>query len=236
MAPWQHRSWPVSLSDLLVVVMLLIAGTYAVAFVAGVLFSMGVPSVLVLLPLLAGQSLLLFFIVRAIVITGRGLTWAELGLGAFDKRSVPHAVLMGFLAVILSSIVFAFMQSGQEEQLQNPQQEMLRSVGSGFGGAFLMVLLLTTIVPFVEELAFRGLLYGWLRQRFEVWQSAAISSLFFAVMHDSLLLVPAITVVGLVLALLYERHKSIWPCIVAHGAFNAINLISFYLSPASGVS
>lgn len=234
MPPWQYRPWPVSLSDLLLILILLILGSRLIALVTAGLYAGGAPGAVLGILLLGAQSALLFMLIRAIAVQGRGLTWPELGLGAFDRQLLPRAVLMGFLAVLLSNLIFALVQSGHGEQLHNPQVDMLRSIGTGFGGAFLMIFLATTVVPFVEELAFRGLLYGWLRQRFGLWQSVAISSVFFAVMHDSILLVPVITVVGIVLALLYERHQSIWPCVIAHGTFNGINLMGFYVSSASG--
>ena len=233
-APWQYRAWPISFSDLLLLLIVLILGTWFVAGFASLLFAGGMPGAVVGLVLLGAQATLLFVLVRAVAIRWRGLTWPELGLDAFDRRLMPFGILMGVVAVVLSSIVFGLMQAGQEEPLQNPQQNLLRAIGSGSGAAFIMIVLATTLVPFVEELAFRGLLYGWLRQRFDIWPSVIASSLFFAVMHDAPMLILPITVVGIILALLYERYQSIWPCVIAHGTFNGINLLGFYFLQGSG--
>lgn len=235
-APWQYRTWPISLSDLLLLLIVLILGTWFIAGFASLLFASGMPGALAGLILLGAQAVLLFVLVRAVAVQWRGLTWPELGLDVFDRRAMPLGILMGVLAVVLSSIVFGIMQSGQEEPLQNPQVNFLRSVGTGTGAAFILIFLATTVVPFVEELAYRGLVYGWLRQRFDIWPSVIVSSLFFAVMHDVPLLILPITVVGIILALLYERYQSIWPCVIAHGTFNGINLMFFYISSASGAA
>ncbi len=235
MAPWQHRAWPVSLSDLLLVLILVIIGTHVIVLLAGGLLEGGAPGAVVTALVLSAQYLLLFTLISSLIIKGRGMTWAELGLDAFDRQLIRHAVAMGIVAVFVSRLVLTLTISGAGEDLHNPQEDMLRQIGIG-GGALFMFLLAVTIVPFVEELAYRGLVYGWLRQRFGMWQSVAISSIFFAVMHDAVILVPAITVVGIVLALLYERYQTIWPSVIAHATFNGINLMFFYLLPASEVA
>ncbi len=232
MAPWEHRAWPVLLSDLLLVLILQIVGAHAIVLLAGVLLQQGAPAAVVTALVLSAQYLLLFTLISGLIIKGRGMIWEELGLDAFDRRFIRHAVAMGIVAMFLSRIILSRTLSGAGAELRNPQEDPLRQSGAG-GGAFFMFLLAVTIVPFVEELAYRGLLYGWLRQRFGVWHSVAISSVFFAVMHDEIVLVPAITIVGIVLALLYERYQSIWPSVIAHATFNGINLFIFYLLPAS---
>ncbi len=232
-APWQYRAWPISLSDLLLLLIVLIIGTWFVAGLAGLLFAGGMPGAQVGLVLIGAQAALLFVLLRAVAIQWRGLTWPELGLDAFDNRVIFVGIVMGVLAFVISGIILSIIQAGQEEPLQNPQQNLLRTVGTGSGTVFIMIFLATTVVPFVEELAFRGLVYGWLRQRFHIWPSVIASSLFFAVMHDVPMLVLPLTAVSIILALLYEYYRSIWPCIIAHGTFNGINLMIFYATLAS---
>ena len=232
-APWQYRAWPISFSDLLLLVIVLIIATWINAGIAGLLAAGGMPWGQVGLIHVAAQAALLFLLLRAVAVRWRGLTWPELGLDAFDNRSMLVGILMGILAFIVSGIVYSMMQATQEEPLQNPQQNFLRAVDPSSGSTFLMMVLMTTVVAFVEELAFRGLIYGWLRQRFGIWLSVIASSLFFAAMHDVPMLVLPLTAVSIILALLYEYYRSIWPCVIAHGTFNGINLLFFYASSAS---
>lgn len=226
-APWQYRIWPVSLSDLLLLVIVLVLGTWFNGGLAGLFFQGGMPLAQVVFIHVAIQVAMLFVLVRAVAIRWRGLTWPELGLTAFDSRQMVIGILMGILAFFLIQIVWGLMHATQEEELQNPQESLLRAVDSGSGASFLTILLLTTLVPVVEELGFRGLIYGWLRQRLHIWPSVLVSSVFFAAMHDAPLLLLPLTVAGILLALLYEHYRSIWPCVFAHGTLNGITLTVF---------
>ncbi len=75
--------------------------------------------------------------------------------------------------------------------------------------------------PIFEEIAFRGVLYAGLRARFGVLRAALLSSLVFGFAHSyDLGGNLAIASVGFIFALLYERSKSLLPCIFAHALFN----------------
>ena len=92
------------------------------------------------------------------------------------------------------------------------------------------------VAPFAEELAFRGVLFPWLRARLGLPAAAVLSALCFAFLHGVILLVPALTVIGIALALIYERSGSLWPAIVTHGVFNALMIAALYAALASGVT
>ena len=74
------------------------------------------------------------------------------------------------------------------------------------------------IGPFAEELFFRGLLYAWLRQAFSVIFSVILSSVLFASLHGAFGLIPLIG--GVMLALIFEWRKNIWPCFIVHALAN----------------
>jgi membrane protease YdiL (CAAX protease family) len=91
--------------------------------------------------------------------------------------------------------------------------------GSGLRGFVLAIVLGAILTGCVEELFFRGFLFVGLRRYLSFWPAAAISSLVFGLGHD-LIFPQAIT--GILLAWLLDRTGSLWPCIIAHGAINAI--------------
>lgn len=88
------------------------------------------------------------------------------------------------------------------------------------------------VVPFVEELFFRAVIFTLLRQRMRLAYAAGISSAIFAVGHDVGSWIP-VFVLGVGLAILYDRRHSLWTNALAHGAVNAISFGLLFLIPSS---
>ena len=82
-----------------------------------------------------------------------------------------------------------------------------------------------TWVPFVEELAYRGLGFSLLR-RFGRWQAILLVGLLFGLAHGLIESLPVIVAFGCVLAWIRARTGSVVPGMVLHGAFNLVALIA----------
>ncbi|MDP8956155.1 MAG: CPBP family intramembrane metalloprotease, partial [Actinomycetota bacterium] len=112
---------------------------------------------------------------------------------------------------------------------QTPEQpEQVVACVRGAALAF-MAPVVVVVAPIGEEIFFRGFLHKGLRRRFPMWAAAVLSSLLFGLVHYYPLLIPALFVVGLGLALLYERRQSLLAPVVAHAAFNIIGFIAIAL-------
>lgn len=85
---------------------------------------------------------------------------------------------------------------------------------------------LIIIAPISEEITFRGFLFGGLKKKLGWIGAAVISSLVFALVHGQLNVAIDTFLLGLVLAWLYRKTKSIWPSIALHAIKNSI---AFYL-------
>ena len=80
---------------------------------------------------------------------------------------------------------------------------------------------MAVVAPVFEELVFRGILYGTLRSRFSVLPAALISSALFGLGHFySLPGLVDVTWFGFVSALIYERTRSLAPCMAGHMLMN----------------
>lgn len=81
--------------------------------------------------------------------------------------------------------------------------------------------------PVFEELAFRGLLFGMLRRRFQWWPAAMLSAALFALAHGyGLIGFLGVFWSGLIWAWAYERTGSLWPGIMAHAINNLLVCLS----------
>ena len=69
----------------------------------------------------------------------------------------------------------------------------------------------------VEEIGFRGLLYVTLRVRLLPFPAALLSGLIFGMVHPySMAGFIEVAWTGVILAIGYEKCRSLWPCIIAH--------------------
>ncbi len=90
------------------------------------------------------------------------------------------------------------------------------------------------LVPISEELYFRGLLHTWFWGKMErVWLRVLASGAIFALAHaDSISVVAASFVIGLVNAYAYERTRSLFISIIIHLTTNSAAVLLLYLSLA----
>ena len=87
-------------------------------------------------------------------------------------------------------------------------------------GPAVTLLLVLVVAPVAEELLFRGLLYPLLRRRLGIVVSAAVTTAVFGIMHGNAVQFASALPLALLLALLYERTRVLWPCVLIHLGFN----------------
>ena len=171
--------------------------------------------------LLPNRSLLLllglFFGVGLLAVIVAAAPLGKAALPALGFRSVGwKPLVLGTLGTTALSV--AVSQLGIEPQGVKQAMDIARDPA-----AFLITLvLLAGLAPLVEELVFRGLLYGWLESRWGSGLAFVVSSLAFAAAHvepaHALLVAP----LGLLFGLLRWRTRSLWPSLVAHMANNGL--------------
>jgi uncharacterized protein len=103
------------------------------------------------------------------------------------------------------------------------------------GQKLALVLAVACVGPLVEELFFRGALFGALRRSHGAIGAAVASALAFTLSHLDWRAWPALVVVAAVLAYLRAASGSILPAIALHVGFNAASVIAL-LTGVSSVS
>ena len=192
--------------------------------------------VLVALIALAVHAAFLIGAVYLVAIRRRGLSWRDLGLRPIPAGWTLRAMGATLIAFPMVAGVNLTIQTLLLEAPQhNPQFDVIAPLGFSWSALVGMLIVAGVIVPFAEELFFRGLLYGWLRRRIGVWFAALASALFFSLLHNILWLVPALTVLGVILARVYEKSGSLWAVMVTHGLFNGVTVVVIYVLLGLGV-
>ncbi len=168
-------------------------------------------------------------------LTMRYLTSRGLSLGTvFGLRSLPDLAFLAKATVVLVAlsllgeltialIVSSFhLKTGWtdgllEEVLWGPWWMVL---GTAFDS--------TVWAPVVEEIAFRGILYGTLRTKMSVAPAALLSGSTFGLVHGyGAIGFAAVFWSGIIWAVAYEKTRSLWPAILAHGINNLLVTTEF---------
>jgi membrane protease YdiL (CAAX protease family) len=82
--------------------------------------------------------------------------------------------------------------------------------------------------PVVEEILFRGFLYGSLRNLTNKWFAAVVSALIFGVVHMHIGSFTGLCLLGFFFAVAYEVTGSLLVCILMHALFNSVQTVMAY--------
>ena len=125
-------------------------------------------------------------------------------------------VLLGTVGALVVSVTVT--QFGIDPQGVREAIKIAREPAQ-FAASFAIMAILA---PLVEELVFRGLLYGWIAGRWGTIAAWLVSSILFAAAHvepaHAILVLP----LGLLFGWLRRRTNSLWPSLVAHAANNGV--------------
>jgi uncharacterized protein len=221
-APW---TW----TDVLPVLVLLLPLSYGVQYVtvaavkwvlAGVALTTRRPIEALVSDITAYGAL--FLLVLLFVKVRRHASLAALGIRGAQWRWLVAALPFIFLAFLLESITGLLSQSLFP---QTPANQCV-DIRSAYQGALWMAIIGVAIVaPVVEEIVFRGMVFGWLRGRLPLVWAVVISAALFSLEHIGFLQVTLFLPIfstGIVLAILYHHARSVWPTVLVHGSFNLI--------------
>ena len=154
--------------------------------------------------------------------------WAAAGL-LIGALSIPVSTQVEELSIALISL---FIGRGSAEQMA--EQEHLSDVLTGIlqdpisMPEFAWILFLVCVlVPIGEEIFFRGFIYGTLR-RWGLATAVVLSALFFSAVHQQIVHSLPIFVLGVVLAVVYERTRSLLPSMVIHAVNNVVAILSVF--------
>lgn len=91
---------------------------------------------------------------------------------------------------------------------------------------------LVIIAPVAEEILFRGYLLGKLRKFAPTWIAIVVSSLLFGLVHFNPSVSVDTFVLGLVLAWMTVKTKSLWPAILIHMIKNGLAFYLLFINPS----
>lgn len=164
----------------------------------------------------------------------RGLDWTAAGIHPVSRNWLVQSLVIAAVITPLSGFIAAAIQMALGQPLENPQLEFLIPEGFNWFGFIGMLIMGGFVAPFAEELFFRGVLYKWLRDHIGVWPGILLSSLLFGAMHGEISVAGAAAVLGVILAWVYEKSRSLWPAVIIHVVNNSVKIALLYILVAAG--
>lgn len=164
------------------------------------------------------------------IVGRRGIPLRDVGFTPVSGGTIALMVPITIgLQVVLGIIVFATSPLLGEPPSASEQLVLGASPSLSVTETVLLFVVAALIAPFVEELFFRGLIYRYLRGRWSVLRAVLVSSALFAAAHFIVPLIPVLFGLGVVLALITDRYRSLYPAVVVHGLNNglAVLLVAF---------
>jgi len=237
--PATSNRLPVRASDLLLILVLTLGGArLLMPAVADVVLPSGAASGTAFAGIMAVLAVQLAFmgaVAYAVVVLLRGTNWRQLGFVPLPSGWLVRSVLITVVSLPVLAMAGWAQRELAGDGFRNPQLDII--LPQSFStGALLGTLAVTAVAaPLVEEVIFRGLLYGWLRERLGVPVGMAASAAAFALLHGIPALIPGIFVLGLVLAWTYERARSIWAPIIVHATYNGLVTLTLYAALMQGI-
>jgi uncharacterized protein len=167
-----------------------------------------------------GSTLVYAILVAVTWVGAQGFADARraLGLRRFESRWIWITLGLTVLALVVSTALEPILHAGEEQGLAPERWQDDKAVAFAVNGAVVALL-----VPFAEELFFRGLgvrALGFLGQ----WVAIVATAAVFALAHGLLVGLPALGFFGLVLAWVRWRSRSVWPGFLAHALYNAVGI------------
>lgn len=155
--------------------------------------------------------------------------WRDLRWGGLAFLA---AVPMVMASIQVTVIVGEFF--GQEAPVLAHDMLKMLVDSDSLTGSVLIIISAALVAPILEEGIFRGIVQSIMVETLgesRRWAVVIVASILFMFMHadtstwENWQALPGLCVLGLVLGWLYERTGSLWPSIIFHMGFNAMNIV-----------
>lgn len=128
------------------------------------------------------------------------------------------------LILFLSFALSPVLDAGEEQGLLPEEWDSDRVVPYAVVG-----ISIATIGPLVEELMFRGVGFA-LLEPYGKWVAIVGTGVLFGALHGLVIALPVLAAFGILLGWLRWKTGSVYPCVLLHGVFNTIGVLTVPLA------
>ena len=152
----------------------------------------------------------------------------ELGLRnrlmAADSFGIRRMILVGVFFILYSMFLNQMIAWSQLGSIFTTYDQVAQSLFTR-DSMVIAYISLGILAPIAEEFVFRGLVYRRIRDYMDVKWAIIISSLLFGIYHGNVVQFVFASLLGLALAAVYERYKTLWAPVLGHMAVNCFSCI-----------
>lgn len=191
-----------------------------------------------------GFNLILISMINLILIAGMG-SWyyfirKRRDVSPVDYRKIlsPKTVgclaALAFFAQFVCSIVMAVMAFVFPDVFKE-YQKLMEGVDINVLPAWATLFIVAVWAPLAEEIVFRAMIFRTLRRGFVFWPAAVLSGIAFGVYHMNLIQGVYASLMGILLAYIYEKTNSLLGVYLFHLSFNLMNYGISYIQQQAGL-
>jgi uncharacterized protein len=177
-----------------------------------------------------GEGSIVTLMANAIVILTlmdyKGLSYRELFHASSSSAAATLLVLtLPIVLTIPALMLFVQQAVGLLEHLiplSGYEEAMFEELGSGTLGAIVLTCILA---PVLEEMLFRGIILRSFLVQYSTRKAIIASAVLFGLAHMNIYQFVVGLVLGTVTGWLYEKTRSLLPCIVLHGVYNTTLMV-----------
>lgn len=161
-------------------------------------------------------------------LSGRMLSDFRCSFAAVDLIGIPIGIVcqLGILRALYWPLRELFPKTFSSSEVEQAARELSDRAAGGW--RVLLVIAVVVGAPLVEELLYRGLIFGGLRRRFAPVPAVVLGALWFAAAHLQAVQFVGLLAFGLVLGACRMRTGRLGMGILAHAAFNATSLVMLW--------
>ncbi len=161
----------------------------------------------------------------------KGVTWKDIGIRAENPiKIITYGILGGIL--LFGLVVFAGIIMELLLPIKPSLQPFAKLVleAKDFNDLIVLLFIGSVLAPIGEEIYFRGMVYPVFKEKWGLFAGMIISGLFFALLHFDILRFFPLLLGGVGLAYIYEKSRSLFACMLAHGLWNGVMILLLYFS------
>ena len=201
------------------------------------------------------EAMLLTVVISLVCVQGAAVIWVHLFLRlnsqtwgeafGITQRNYRQCVMLALLSLVvalfgmgvlghLTATLLEFAADRTGWDWLKPQQQAIAELLKNDWPWWLLGLQAFTaiiVAPVGEELLFRGVLYGFIKQHGHPRLALWISAVLFAAVHGNAVGFLFFIFFSMILVALYERTKNIFAPILLHALFNAVNFTLIVTQP-----